>query len=412
MACAAAPSQTHAQGGGSVEPRTTLMLQSESAAAPEAAAACDDVGVDGNAAEAGAGDASAGGGFSFFAGGGGTAAAAAAHPFYDGDGGGGGGDGGAAAAWRAAISGEGAGAGACVGTDAGAGGDGDDDAHRLAPLFAPRQHAAAAELFPAEACARAAQRRVIAVGDYGAKVDALVRCIRALRCADEAGGGGGGAAAAAAAAPRRRRTQSLVFSQSAAALAIVAHALSANGVRALRVKSAADTARAVAAFASDDDVAALLMRFAAGAEGLNLTTANHVFLLEPLLDAGAEAQAVGRVFRMGQTRQTYVHRLIARGTVDEAVLAVTEPLRAAVAAAAALPPPPADAEGQGRWLDDLAAAQVAAGAQEPAAPAAEGSGEAAPAAATLARSVASGDAAAAGGLTRAAVLRLLGGFFE
>ena len=41
----------------------------------------------------------------------------------------------------------------------------------------------------------------------------------------------------------------------------------------------------------------------AGACGINLTQANQVFLLEPCLNPALEAQAIGRVHRMGQTRK-------------------------------------------------------------------------------------------------------------
>ena len=36
--------------------------------------------------------------------------------------------------------------------------------------------------------------------------------------------------------------------------------------------------------------------------------AQHVILTEPLLDPAVEAQAVGRVHRIGQTQPTFVHR--------------------------------------------------------------------------------------------------------
>jgi hypothetical protein len=36
--------------------------------------------------------------------------------------------------------------------------------------------------------------------------------------------------------------------------------------------------------------------------------AQHVVLAEPLLDPAVEAQAVGRVDRIGQQRSTHVHR--------------------------------------------------------------------------------------------------------
>jgi hypothetical protein len=52
----------------------------------------------------------------------------------------------------------------------------------------------------------------------------------------------------------------------------------------------------------------LLLLVKQGGNGLNLTEAQHVVLVEPLLDPGVEAQAVGRVHRIGQTRPTFVHR--------------------------------------------------------------------------------------------------------
>lgn len=61
-----------------------------------------------------------------------------------------------------------------------------------------------------------------------------------------------------------------------------------------------------------------------GANGLNLTEASHVLLLEPSINPAAEAQAIGRVFRIGQEKETFIHRFIVRDTVEERVLKMAE----------------------------------------------------------------------------------------
>lgn len=52
----------------------------------------------------------------------------------------------------------------------------------------------------------------------------------------------------------------------------------------------------------------LLLLLGQGGKGLNLTEAQHVVLLEPILDPALEAQAIGRVHRIGQRKETHVHR--------------------------------------------------------------------------------------------------------
>ena len=64
---------------------------------------------------------------------------------------------------------------------------------------------------------------------------------------------------------------------------------------------------------------AVLLPFKSGCAGLNVVEATHVFLIEPLLNVAVEAQAIGRVHRIGQAKPTTVHRMIVEETVEERV---------------------------------------------------------------------------------------------
>jgi superfamily II DNA or RNA helicase len=81
-------------------------------------------------------------------------------------------------------------------------------------------------------------------------------------------------------------------------------------------------------FQSDPDCKLFLISLKAGGLGLNLTAADYVFLLDPWWNPAVEAQAIDRSHRIGQTRQVFACRLIARGTVEEKVLALQQSKRA------------------------------------------------------------------------------------
>ena len=51
-----------------------------------------------------------------------------------------------------------------------------------------------------------------------------------------------------------------------------------------------------------------LLSMRSGAVGINLTAANHVFLMDPAFNPALEAQAIGRAHRMGQTRPVTVKK--------------------------------------------------------------------------------------------------------
>ncbi len=63
----------------------------------------------------------------------------------------------------------------------------------------------------------------------------------------------------------------------------------------------------------------LIVSLKAGGTGLNLTAANHVIHYDLWWNPAVEAQATDRAYRIGQTRNVMVHRLLATGTFEERI---------------------------------------------------------------------------------------------
>ena len=68
--------------------------------------------------------------------------------------------------------------------------------------------------------------------------------------------------------------------------------------------------------------AILVSQVQAGGTGLNIQAASVIVFCEPQLTPAIENQAVSRAYRMGQTRDVLVHRLLADETIDERMLQI------------------------------------------------------------------------------------------
>ncbi len=66
-------------------------------------------------------------------------------------------------------------------------------------------------------------------------------------------------------------------------------------------------------------VKAMLLSLKAGGTGLNLTAAQNVVHFDLWWNPAVEAQATDRAYRIGQTKNVMVHRLISRGTFEEKI---------------------------------------------------------------------------------------------
>lgn len=113
----------------------------------------------------------------------------------------------------------------------------------------------------------------------------------------------------------------LVFSQFTSLLAILKSRLDKQGVPYAYLDGASrDRQAIVERFRSEDACKLFLISLKAGGLGLNLTSAEYVFLLDPWWNPAVEAQAIDRAHRIGQTRRVFVYRLIARDTVEDKIL--------------------------------------------------------------------------------------------
>jgi SNF2 family DNA or RNA helicase len=82
-------------------------------------------------------------------------------------------------------------------------------------------------------------------------------------------------------------------------------------------KSSDERMRIIDQLGSKDGFSVIALQITAGGLGLNIQAAQVVILMEPQLKPSTESQAIARVYRMGQSRNVMVHRLIAEDSIDE-----------------------------------------------------------------------------------------------
>lgn len=83
-------------------------------------------------------------------------------------------------------------------------------------------------------------------------------------------------------------------------------------------------AKVLSEFRANADLHIFLISLKAGGVGLNLISANHVFLVDPWWNPAVEDQAINRVHRIGQNKPVHVTRLICRETIEQRVLELNE----------------------------------------------------------------------------------------
>lgn len=121
--------------------------------------------------------------------------------------------------------------------------------------------------------------------------------------------------------------KSVVFSGWTAHLDLIQIALEENGIKYTRLDGKMSRPARTAAldtFREDPGTLVILVSITAGGLGLNLTTANKVYVMEPQYNPAAEAQAVDRVHRLGQKRAVQTVRYIMKDSFEEKMLELQE----------------------------------------------------------------------------------------
>ncbi|KAK6529758.1 hypothetical protein TWF281_008919 [Arthrobotrys megalospora] len=130
---------------------------------------------------------------------------------------------------------------------------------------------------------------------FGSKIDMIVRHLLWIR--------------------RTNGGKSVLFSQWKEVLDVLSRAIEANGIG----YSSLEDKLGLNKFKSDEKTDVFLLHARSQSAGLTLVTASNVFLVEPLVNIGLEVQAIARVHRIGQKRETNVFLYVIGNTVEEGV---------------------------------------------------------------------------------------------
>lgn len=111
----------------------------------------------------------------------------------------------------------------------------------------------------------------------------------------------------------------LIFSQFTSMLALIEEAVKEKGYAYLKLTGKTKSRQALVERFQEGGVPLFLISLKAGGVGLNLTRADTVIHYDPWWNPAVEDQATDRTHRIGQVNPVFVYRLVAEGTVEEAI---------------------------------------------------------------------------------------------
>ncbi|WVQ84030.1 hypothetical protein IAT38_006175 [Cryptococcus sp. DSM 104549] len=139
------------------------------------------------------------------------------------------------------------------------------------------------------------------MGEYGSKINFLVKHLLYYKS-------------------REPDARHVIFSNWSDSLNIVMQALRQNGVTFLSFDQGKNQKDVVDQFLKDESISVFLLHAERESSGLTLTSCRVVHLLEPVLRHSFELQAIGRVDRLGQDKETTVFCYATMDTVESRIL--------------------------------------------------------------------------------------------
>lgn len=125
-----------------------------------------------------------------------------------------------------------------------------------------------------------------------------------------------------------QKQKSVVVSQWTKMLDILAHHLRQAGIKYTIIQgsvSAKKRMEAVEDFNTNiHGPEVMLVSLKAGGVGLNLIGGNHLFLIDQHWNPSLEDQACDRIYRVGQTKDVFIHRFLCKDTIEERIVALQQ----------------------------------------------------------------------------------------
>ncbi|WVQ97832.1 hypothetical protein IAU59_004947 [Kwoniella sp. CBS 9459] len=139
------------------------------------------------------------------------------------------------------------------------------------------------------------------LGEYGSKINFLIKHLMHYRS-------------------KEPDTRHVIFSNWSDSLNIVMQALEQNSIKFISFDQGRKQKDVVDQFLKDQSISVFLLHAERESSGLTLTTCRVVHLLEPVLRHSFELQAIGRVDRLGQDKETTVYCYATMETVESRIL--------------------------------------------------------------------------------------------